>query len=174
MTPLAVSVTVTELSVAPPPAWFQPLLNYWEQKRAGGKMPARADLDPVDLKPLLGWLSLVDVRPTAPRFAFRLLGSAHPVRAGGPRHGQDISKLEPMAYREMVTEQYETTVLRRAPTLHENVLNFGTHRFRYQRIALPLAKDHVTPDMLMIASLLDPIEHNRFFAAYAQAVQGQP
>jgi len=170
MPPLPVSVTVTELSVAPPPAWFQPLLNYWEQKRADGRLPARADLDPVDLKPLLGWLSLVDVRATGPRFALRLLGSAHPPRAFGPRHGQDISGMQPEAYRDAVAAQYETTVSRCAPTLHENLLSFGHYRFRYQRIALPLAKDHVTPDMLMIASLLDPLEHGRFFAAYEQAV----
>ena len=170
MIALPVAVTVTELSVAPPPAWFQPLLNYWEQKRAGCQLPARADLDPVDLKPLLGWLSLVDVRPTGPRFALRLLGSAHPPRVFGPRHGQDISDMQPEAYRDAVAAQYETTISRRAPTLHENVLSFGPYRFRYQRIALPLAKDHETPDMLMIASLIDPAEHGRFFAAYAQAV----
>ncbi|HLZ67872.1 MAG TPA: PAS domain-containing protein [Aliidongia sp.] len=166
----AVSVTVTELSVAPPPAWFEPLLSYWERKRPDSRLPARADLDPVDLKPMLGWISLIDVRPTAPRFCLRLLGSGHPPRPFGPRHGQDISTMQPAAYRDAVAEQYETTIRRRAPTLHENILRFGVHRFRYQRIALPLAKDHVTPDMLMVASLLDPAEHGRFFAAYAQAV----
>ncbi|MDB5363773.1 MAG: hypothetical protein JWO51_5070 [Rhodospirillales bacterium] len=173
MTPVPVSVTVKELSVAPPPAWFQPLLSYWEQKRAGDRLPARADIDPVDLKSLLGWLSLVDVRPTGQRFQLRLLGSAHPPRAFGPRHGQDISAMQPEAYRDAVTAQYETALARRAPTLHENVLSFGSYRFRYQRIALPLAKDHVTPDMLMVASLLDPAEHGRFFAAYEQATSGR-
>jgi hypothetical protein len=169
----AVSVTVTELSVAPPPAWFEPLLSYWEQKRPAGQLPARADLDPVDLKPLLGWLSLIEVRPTAPRFALRLLGSAHPPRLFGPRHGQDISTMQPAAYRDAVMAQFETTLSRQAPTLHENTLSFGIYRFCYQRIALPLAKDHVTPDMLMIASLVDPAEHGRFFTAYAQAVTGR-
>jgi hypothetical protein len=149
------------------------LLSYWELKRAGERLPARADLDPVDLRPVLGWLSLVDVRPVGPRFALRLLGSAHPPRAFGPRHGQDISAMQPEAYRDAVTEQYETTLNRCAPTLHENVLSFGSYRFRYQRIALPLAKDHVTPDMLMVASLVDPVEHGRFFMAYAQAIADQ-
>jgi hypothetical protein len=168
-----VAITVTEMSVAPPPAWFRPLLSYWEQKRGDGRLPARADLDPIDLKPLLGWLSLVDVRASGPRFTLRLLGSAHPPRLFGPRHGQDISEMQPVAYREAVTEQYETTVNRCTPTLHENVLSFDRHSFRYQRIALPLARDHETPDMLMIASLMDPLEHGRFFTAYAQAITGR-
>ncbi len=173
MNSLPVAVTATELSVAPPPAWFLPLLSYWERKRGDSRLPARADLDPVDLKPLLGWLSLIDVRETGPRFTLRLLGSAHPPRPFGPRHGQDIADMQPPAYRDAVTEQYETTVTRCAPTLHENVLSFGHHSFRYQRIALPLARDHETPDMLMVASLLDPAEHNRFFVAYAHAVAGR-
>jgi hypothetical protein len=165
-----VALNVTELSMASAPAWFQPLLTYWEGKRTTGQLPARADLDPVDLRPLLGWLSLVDVRPTSPRFVLRLLGSAHPPRPYGPRHGQDISAMQPAAYRDAVTQQYETTVDRRAPTLHENELSFGAYRFSYQRIALPLARDHVTPDMLMVASRVDVKAHDRFFAAYNQAM----
>jgi hypothetical protein len=169
----SVSLTVTELSTASPPAWVLPLLTYWEQKRIDGRLPARADLDPIDLRPLLGWVSLIDVRTTAPRFVLRLLGSAHPSRPHGPRHGQDISTMQPVAYRDAVVEQYETTVERRAPTLHENELSFDTHRFRYQRVALPLARDHVTPDMLMVASRIDPKAHERFFSAYNLTANGR-
>jgi len=172
MTTPVVSVTSLELSVSPPPAWFLPLLDYWQAKRPAGGLPARADLDPIDLKPLLGWVSLVDVRQSGPRFSLRLLGSGHPPRPHGPRHGQDISTMQPEAYRDAVTAQYELAVDRRAPTLHENLLSFGTHRFRYQRIALPLARDHATPDMLVVASLLDPVEHNRFFTAFGRAAAG--
>ncbi|HEV2673368.1 MAG TPA: PAS domain-containing protein [Aliidongia sp.] len=151
----------------PPPAWFRPMLDYWESRRPAGRLPARADLDPVDLKDVLGWLSLIEVRPAAPRFFIRLLGSSHPPRPDGPRHGRDISAMQPAAYRQAIEEQYETAVARRAPTLHENLLSFGAYRLRYQRLTLPLAKDHETPDMLMVASLIDPIEHGRFFSALA-------
>ena len=164
-----VTIAAKELGIAPPPTWFRPMLDYWESKRPDGKLPARADLDPVDLKEVLGWLSLIEVRPSTPRFFIRLLGSSHPARPFGPRHGQDITAMQPVAYRETVVEQYETTVARRAPTLHENVLSFGPHRLSYQRIALPLAKDHVTPNMLMIASRFDLTEHSRFFSAYGAA-----
>ena len=168
-----VTVAAKELGTTPPPAWFRPLLDYWQSKRPDGGLPARADLDPVDLKDLLGWLSLVEVRPSPPRFFIRLLGTSHPPRPFGPRHGQDITAMQPVAYRETVVEQYETTVARRAPTVHENVLSFGAHRLSYQRIALPLAKDHVTPDMLMIASRVDVAEHGRFFSAYGTAAAGR-
>ena len=161
-----VTVTSKELGTTPPPTWFRPLLDYWESKRSDGGLPARADLDPVDLKHLLGWLSLIEVRPSTPRFFIRLLGSSHPPRPFGPRHGHDISAMQPAAFREAIAAQYEMVVARRVPTLHENVLSFGPHRFSYQRIALPLAKDHVTPDMLIVASLFDLVEHSRFFSAY--------
>ncbi|WP_189047409.1 PAS domain-containing protein [Aliidongia dinghuensis] len=142
------------------------MLDYWEAKRPAGRLPARADVDPVDLREVLGWLSLIEVRPSEPRFFIRLLGSSHQPRPFGPRHGHDFAAMQPAAYRELVVEQYEMTVARRAPVLHENTLSFGVHRLSYQRVALPLAKDHETPDMLMVASRLDPIQHTRFFSAY--------
>jgi len=170
MPSLSVAVTAKELDLSPPPPWFRPLLDYWQSKRRDHALPARADVDPIDLKEMLGWLSLIEVRPGEPRFFIRLLGSAHPSRPSGPRHGQDLSAIRPVAYRDLVTQQFEATLARRAPMLHENVLSFGIYRLRYQRIALPLARDHATPDMLMIASQIDLTEHARFFSAYNLAV----
>jgi hypothetical protein len=170
MNSVSFTVASKELSLAPPPPWFRPLLEYWESKRRDGRLPARADVDPVDLKTVLGWLSLIEVRPTEPRFFIRLLGSALPHRPNGPRHGQDIQALRPVAHRDTIMRQYDLALERRAPTLHENQLGFGIYRLSYQRIVLPLAKDHVTPNMLMIATLIDPAEHVRFFSAYELAM----
>src|SRR5690349_16148090 len=50
--------------------------DYWESKRAGRTMPARRDLDPVDIPALLSWLMLIDVirKPTLD-FRYRLIGN---------------------------------------------------------------------------------------------------
>jgi hypothetical protein len=39
------------------------LLRYWEVKRAGRRFPARADIDPLELKSVLGNIVMVDVVP---------------------------------------------------------------------------------------------------------------
>jgi hypothetical protein len=51
------------------------LLDIWDDRRHGRPMPARADFDPLDLKPHLGHLLLVDVERAPLRFRYRLLGT---------------------------------------------------------------------------------------------------
>lgn len=47
---------------------------YWRRKAAGGKLPRRADIDPVEIPRLLPHIRLVDV--VAPgRFRYRLVGT---------------------------------------------------------------------------------------------------
>ncbi|MDY0871472.1 PAS domain-containing protein [Dongia rigui] len=50
--------------------------NYWNAKRAGRQMPARADIDPViEIPRLLPHIILIDVRREPLDFRFRLVGS---------------------------------------------------------------------------------------------------
>src|SRR5687767_2396106 len=37
------------------------LLQYWSRARNGREFPARRDLDPADMRPLLGYIALFDV-----------------------------------------------------------------------------------------------------------------
>lgn len=48
---------------------------YWDGKRGGRCLPARSDLDPVEMKPWLPGLILVDVGATARCLTYRLVGS---------------------------------------------------------------------------------------------------
>jgi hypothetical protein len=51
------------------------LLGIWDARRQGRRMPARAELDPIDLKAHLGHLFLVDVERDPIRFRYRLVGT---------------------------------------------------------------------------------------------------
>ena len=51
------------------------LYNYWNTQRGARLMPGRSDLDPVDLKPILPVLILIDVVPDARRYVYRLVGT---------------------------------------------------------------------------------------------------
>lgn len=55
---------------------FATLLRYWKAVRGERDMPTRADIDPVALKELLGWLFIVEHRPGPDDFYYRLIGSA--------------------------------------------------------------------------------------------------
>jgi hypothetical protein len=54
---------------------FKQLYDYWQRKRGTRPMPARCDIDPLELKGVLGWVLLLDVERPPLRFRFRLIGS---------------------------------------------------------------------------------------------------
>jgi hypothetical protein len=54
------------------------MFDYWRSKAAGRAMPARADIDPMEIKPLLPSMILVDVvydAANVPDFVYRLVGT---------------------------------------------------------------------------------------------------
>lgn len=57
------------------PERLRRLLAYWRSKLAGRPMPARADLDPMEVRDLLPYLTLLEVEPAPLRFRYRLVGS---------------------------------------------------------------------------------------------------
>ncbi|MES1990384.1 MAG: PAS domain-containing protein [Pseudomonadota bacterium] len=48
---------------------------YWNQKRGARTMPARADINPVDLREHLGWIMMVEVLDDMADFRYRLIGT---------------------------------------------------------------------------------------------------
>jgi hypothetical protein len=51
------------------------VLNYWVDKCAGRRMPSRKDIEPLDLRDALGFISLIEIRRNPLRFYFRLDGT---------------------------------------------------------------------------------------------------
>jgi hypothetical protein len=57
-------------------------------------MAARADIDPVEIPPLLQHLMLVDVVANG-RFRYRLIGTGERRGTGAPRHGRYLDEVLP-------------------------------------------------------------------------------
>jgi hypothetical protein len=51
------------------------LKKYWDAKRGARAMPARADIDPADMKEHLGWIMLMDALPDFVDFRYRIIGT---------------------------------------------------------------------------------------------------
>jgi hypothetical protein len=51
------------------------LYGYWMEKRGSRRMPARADIDPAEIKPLLPYLLLADLHHDPLRVFYRLVGT---------------------------------------------------------------------------------------------------
>ena len=146
---------------------FELLLSYWRRKRANWPMPARADIDPLELRPVLGRIGLIQVKTPGPRFTIRLRGSRLECTPDDPRDHQDVLAVRPRRYVEMAVHHYAEVCTRSEPMLHEIELSFREMRYRYQRLALPLATDHRNADMLLTCHEDNDADRERFFEAYA-------
>lgn len=127
------------------------LLDDWQARRRGKKLPARGDFDPVDLKYLMGKLLLVDVLREPLRFRFRLIGTELVKRAGSDLTGRMLDEHPDPEFREHVRQRFAITVATRQPqsSIETRLVLDGRLR-RYEALLLPLASDGEAVDMLMI------------------------
>ena len=81
------------------------LYAYWDGKRRGRSIPARADLDPIEMRAWLGNLLLIDAMPDG-RFVYRLYGTRFVDSFGLDMTGRDVDVL-PEDQRDRVRSDYE-------------------------------------------------------------------
>lgn len=137
------------LAVCSPP--FAGLFQLWDAKRAGRTYPARSDFDPVEFKPWLGRISLLDVLPGPPMdFRYRLIGTETVAQYGVDLTGKRFS------------EACYIGTSAEAQTAMREFVRIGKPRYRNdpvgdlrgfasmrERIYLPLAADGRTIDMIL-------------------------
>jgi hypothetical protein len=81
------------------------LYAYWDGKRAGRAMPVRGDIDPLEMRPWLGNLLLIDALPDG-RFVYRLYGTRFVDSFGLDMTGRSVDEL-PADQRDRVRSDYE-------------------------------------------------------------------
>lgn len=137
-----------ELNIKSP--LLQRLYQDWESRRRGRRMPARADFDPVDLKYVLGYLSLIDVQRNPLQFRFRIHASNIAGRVGFDLTGKNVDAIADMHYRKLVRAHYLSVVEGRRPVVEfrDRVMTDNTC-LHCEVLALPLADDGETVDRIM-------------------------
>lgn len=78
------------MTLAPP--LLQRLHAYWDGKRAGRVYPGREEIDPLELKFMLGNLILLDIEPEPLRFRYRLFGTEIARRQGFDMTGKYLDQ----------------------------------------------------------------------------------
>ncbi|MEZ5832560.1 MAG: PAS domain-containing protein [Dongiaceae bacterium] len=136
--------------------------DYWQQARAGKPMPARNDIDPLDLRYCLGWVCLVDVvrEPDRHRFRFRLDGSHIAHLTGMDLTGRHADELEDPPYRDLVTAVYDRVVATKAPVFIANIAHWRDRGYRVEQVAMPLSNDGETVTGLMDVTLPVLLPHS--------------
>jgi hypothetical protein len=72
---------------------LQKLYAYWETACDGRPMPSRDELDPVEMRFILGYLALIDVTQHPPRYRVRLQGTELERWVGRDLTGQTLDEL---------------------------------------------------------------------------------
>ncbi len=125
------------------------LFHYWLEKRGARRFPARADLDPIDFRYVLGNVVLIDVVLPGPRFRYRLIGTNLLLRDAHDRTGKWIDELPSLEYRRTVLARLHALADRPAPVFVRNTAVLDNRQYDYEALWLPLAKNGESIDMLM-------------------------
>lgn len=123
---------------------------YWDGKRRGRDMPARADIDPLEIVPLLPGIVLIDVVADARRFVYRLVGTREVAMRGRDPTGKSVAEGFYGASAAASMASYQDMVDRRALRLERR--EFTTPEGRYGReqvILLPLSDDGTRVTMII-------------------------
>lgn len=135
------------------------LYAYWLGLKGDRRFPARRDLDPVDLRYVLGHLLLLDVLRDPLRFRYRLHGAEITSRVGYDLTGKLLDEMPDLEYRDYairrcqeLAENGEPLVIRRDRTLYGKP---GS----YEALWLPFSEDGVNVTMLLCGLIYDTSRH---------------
>jgi hypothetical protein len=165
----SIEITERRLELADVPVGLQTIYTYWQNKRGSARMPARADVDPLDFGRMLGSVTLMEVNPAPPRFVYRVCGTRMGRRRGGGRDGMDLADLRPRNYANLVIRHYEEAVAVAGPTLYRNVLAFAGASYTYERLLLPLGAHRRTVDRLLVCPLVNEVAQTELWRRWAEA-----
>jgi hypothetical protein len=132
------------------------LLDYWRGKCSPGQLPARADIDPLELRGLLGNINLIEVVQQADssrRFRYRLFGTEFVFYHGGDLTGQWVDEIGNPVYRQQLVGLYEHVVATGATPMLSYDYILDSRRHRFQAVILPLASNGREIDMILSSGL---------------------
>jgi hypothetical protein len=140
---------------------IQTVYRYWKDKAGARRMPARRDIDPVDLVPFLPSIMLVDVCTPAPEsgnaaahghYVYRLVGTREVEMRGSDPTGKPVATHALGGMTDLALQNYDTVVRTRMPLFDRNEEDVQIHeRLRdLDSVLLPLSSDGDRVDMVLV------------------------
>lgn len=127
------------------------IYHYWNNKRDGRRMPSRRDIDPVEMKPWLAHLILVDVLPAEPRFVYRLVGTGEVAQRRRDPTGRSVGEAYFAADAEQSLTHYEQVAKSGSPFFWNAPYSTPSGRTAHDDILfLPLSDDGAQVNMIMV------------------------
>ncbi len=131
----------------PPP--LAALHRLWTQKRGTRPAPARADFDIFELRPWLGYLTLIDVVDGGRDYFYRVSGTSVTAFYDNDLTGRYLSEVEP-GIREVVEPEYRRVIANARPLFVVRRPRVRRESARVARCILPLASGGTAVDQIFI------------------------
>jgi len=129
----------------------QAMYDYWLAKRGSRAMPARADIEPAEIKKLLPMMVLVDVTNDARRFVYRLVGTQEVSERGTDPTGKPVAEAFFGGSLEESLSCYEYVVRNRAPFCYRDPYAAPDGQVQNDDIVyLPLSDDGANVNMILV------------------------
>ncbi len=128
------------------------LHQYWLSKHRNGRLPGRADIDPLDIPDILHLLTLLDVvrRDSTLRFRFRLYGTEVAERTSQELTGRWVDQcFDPVAAQDILVAYTDVAETMAPHYWRSDVPLAGREHVSYERLMCPLSTDGETVDMLI-------------------------
>ena len=126
------------------------LFHYWHGKCQGRVMPARRDIDPIEMRQWLGNLLLVDFPPDPLQYRIRLDGVNLVQFYNSSREGKGVEVITSEEERRIVLPQYMTVLENKQPAYYESEFVTSEGIVTSQRkLLLPLSEDAVRVNMVL-------------------------
>lgn len=124
------------------------LWEHWMRLRGDRTLPARRQLDPVDIRYALGHVLLVELHGAPPRFRYRLIGSKITHRDRIDLTGRWVEELPFSEYRAVILGRLQSLAADPRPLLvHNRAMLDGRWR-DYEALWLPFADGDVLNQLL--------------------------
>lgn len=127
---------------------LQRLYEYWNGKRAGRAFPGREEIDPLELRFMLGSIILLDIEPDPLRFRYRLFGSEIVRRQGFDMTGKYLDQHPWPELAALAKTAYLQVLETKGPTKIRRDGLIGDQYVRHDSLILPLGHERV--EMLLI------------------------
>ena len=118
--------------------------RYWDACRGAARWPARQAIDPLDMKPMLGHVAILDVVEQAadrlPHFRYRLFGTAFVEWFGFDMTGRLIDDWPQPEYRDLMNTSYREVVAAGRPFRRYRSFVKDSRILHYEGLMLPLGR----------------------------------
>ncbi len=134
-------------------AGLRRLYQYWLDKRGDRPMPAPRDIDPLDLRFIVGNLVLIDVGEEPSTYTVRLHGSNLAHELGVDMTGRNADSYPFPEFAKFVRDRFDRVVATRRPRREFYERFVDDRKRRLEAIVLPLSTDGHRVDRLLVGQI---------------------